>query len=60
MMKLRKLGENSSGDVAGVTIPRDDLRLEELMDEDGELLDSPHLELRRIDDGEWKLRRLDD
>jgi len=42
-MKLRKLGGNSSGDVAGVTIPRDDLRLEELMD----------------DEGEWKLRRTD-
>ncbi|OVE84320.1 hypothetical protein [Natronolimnobius baerhuensis] len=49
--KLRQLDRNSMG----VTIPKDDLRLEGLVDENGELQDEYHLHVRHIDDGEWKL-----
>jgi hypothetical protein len=60
LMKLRKLGENESGENAGIAIPRDELRLAGLMNEEGELLERPHLEFRRVDEGTWELRRLDD
>lgn len=55
VMKLRRLNEDS----AGVTIPKDDLRLEGLI-EDDELVATEHVEVTRIDDGEWRIRRLDD
>jgi hypothetical protein len=60
LQKLRKLGANESGDNAGVTIPRDVLRMEGLMDEDGQLLEQPHFEIDHAEDGRVVLRRVDE
>ncbi|WP_323173814.1 hypothetical protein [Natrialba sp. PRR66] len=49
--KLRKLDQNS----LGVTLPKDDLRVEGLLDENGELQDEHQIHIRHVDDGEWKL-----
>jgi len=56
---LRKLGENSTGEKAGLELPRDDLRAEGLF-EDGELVERPHIVIDRVDDGEWRLKLLDE
>lgn len=53
--KLRQLDRNTYG----VTIPKDDLRLEGLLDENGELVDEQHLHIQRTDDGEWTLERVE-
>jgi hypothetical protein len=55
LQKIRKVG----GDSAGITIPRDDLRLEGLLDEDEELEQGHHVELIRVDDGVWKMKRVE-
>ena len=55
IQKLRKLDT----DTGGVTIPKDDLRREGLL-EDGELVEGERVEVRRVDDGEWKVRRISD
>ena len=57
--KLQKLGENSTGEKAGIELPRDDLRAEGLL-EDGELIDQPNVVVDRVDDGEWRLQRVDE
>ncbi|WP_254762964.1 hypothetical protein [Natrinema marinum] len=49
--KLRKLDQNS----AGVTLPKDDLRIEGLLDEDGEIDGEHHIHIRHVDDGQWSL-----
>ncbi|SDK70818.1 hypothetical protein [Natronorubrum texcoconense] len=49
--KLRQLDGNS----AGVTMPKDDLRLEGLIDENGELADEHHVHIQRVNDGQWTL-----
>ena len=49
--KLRQLDENS----AGVTMPKDDLRLEGLIDENGQLKEDHHVHIRHVGDGEWTL-----
>ncbi|AXR82354.1 hypothetical protein [Natrarchaeobaculum sulfurireducens] len=53
--KLRQLDRNTYG----VTIPKDDLRLEGLLDENGDLVDEQHLHIQRTDDGEWTLERVE-
>lgn len=54
--KLRKLSEDS----AGVTLPKDDLRIEGLIDEDGDL-DGDHLvEIRHEGPGEWRLQLVEE
>ena len=53
--KLRQLDRNTFG----VTIPKDDLRLEGLLDENGNLVDEQHLHIQRTDDGEWTLERVE-
>lgn len=55
--QLRKL--DSSGTI-GVTIPKDDLRLDGLLDEDGELADEHHVHVDRQDSGEWELTLVED
>ena len=47
--KLRKLDQNS----LGVTLPKDDLRLEGLIDENGELRNECQVHIRHVDDGLW-------
>lgn len=49
--KLRQLDQNS----AGVTVPKDDLRLEGLLDENGKIDGEHHIHIRHIDDGQWTL-----
>ncbi|ELY90884.1 hypothetical protein [Natrialba taiwanensis] len=49
--KLRKLDQNS----LGVTLPKDDLRVEGLLNENGELRDEHHIHIRHVNEGEWKL-----
>ncbi|MCU4744306.1 hypothetical protein [Natronoglomus mannanivorans] len=49
--KLRQLDQNS----AGVTLPKDDLRLEGLLDEQGNVDGENYIHIRHIDDGEWTL-----
>ena len=53
--KLRKLDKNS----AGVTLPKDDLRVEGLLDEKGEIDGDHHVHIRHVDDGEWRLRLIE-
>lgn len=47
--KLRKI----DGDSVGVTLPKDDARLDGLIDEDGELTGEHHLHVDRDGEGEW-------
>jgi hypothetical protein len=54
--KLRQLDENS----AGVTLPKDDLRLEGLLDENGEVDGEHHIHVDRIGDGEWTLELVEE
>ena len=49
--KLRQLDQNS----AGITLPKDDLRLEGLLDENGNVAAETYLHIRHVDDGEWRL-----
>lgn len=54
--KLRKLDETTYG----VTLPKDDLMLEGIVGEDGELLeDEQRVVVDRRDDGQWSVERLD-
>jgi hypothetical protein len=57
--KLRRLGSNKTGEKAGIELPRDDLQLEGLLDEDGELVSQPNLAITRVRAGEWRIKRLD-
>ncbi|WP_222915054.1 hypothetical protein [Natrinema sp. SYSU A 869] len=54
--KLRKLDQNS----AGVTLPKDDLRLEGLLDEAGEIAGEHHVHIRHVDDGKWTLELVEE
>ena len=53
--KLRQLDQNS----AGITLPKDDLRLEGLLDEDGSLEGEHHVHIRHVGDGEWTLKLIE-
>ena len=53
--ELRKLDRTS----AGVTLPRDDLRLEGLIDEDGEIDDEQQLVVEREGPGKWVVETVD-
>lgn len=53
--KLRKLDQNS----AGVTLPKGDLRLEGLLDKEGDLEGEHHVHIRHVDDGEWSVKLVD-
>ncbi len=49
--KLRKLDQDS----AGVTLPKDDLRIEGLLDKNSEIDGEHHTHIHHVDDGEWPL-----
>ncbi|ELY64709.1 hypothetical protein [Natrinema versiforme] len=53
--KLRRLDQNS----LGITLPKDDLRIEGLLDEHGDLEGEHHLHIRYIGDGEWTVELVD-
>ncbi|WP_248515060.1 hypothetical protein [Salinarchaeum laminariae] len=54
--KLRKL----DSDTIGVTIPKDDLRLDGLLDDAGDLEGEHHVHIDRQDTGEWELTLVED
>ena len=54
--KLRRLDQDSYG----VTIPKDDLRVDGLLDEDGELVDEFQAHIRHEGDGEWSIGIFDE
>ncbi|MEY7847928.1 hypothetical protein AB7C87_01825 [Natrarchaeobius sp. A-rgal3] len=54
--KIRRLDRNSYG----VTIPKDDLRIEGLLDGNGELEEDHHVHIRYVGDGEWMLERVEE
>ncbi|TYT61805.1 hypothetical protein [Natrialba swarupiae] len=49
--KLRQLDPDS----VGVTLPKDDVRFEGLLDENGKLEGEHHVHIRYVGDGEWAL-----
>lgn len=59
LLKLRKLGQNSAGDNGGISLPKDTLRLEGLIGEEGELVRQPYLRVEYEGDGEWHVFRID-
>ncbi|SEH14664.1 hypothetical protein SAMN04487967_1710 [Natronorubrum sediminis] len=58
-MALNKIRELDS-DSVGITLPKDDMRVEGLIDENGELKGDHHVHIRHVDDGEWTLELMDD
>ena len=60
IQSLRRLGADSSGEKAGIELPRDDLRVEGLLDRDGNLVNQPEVAISRVDSGEWRITILDD
>jgi len=53
--KLRQLDQNS----VGVTLPKGDVQVEGLLDEDGQLKDEYHAHIRHVDEKEWKITLVD-
>jgi len=53
--KLRQLDQNS----VGITLPKGDVRVEGLLDEDGQLKDEYHAHIRHVDEGKWTLELVD-
>ncbi|TYL37587.1 hypothetical protein CV102_16640 [Natronococcus pandeyae] len=53
--KLRQLDQDS----VGITLPKDDIRIEGLLDEDGTLEGDHHVHIRHVDEGEWALELVD-
>ncbi|GAA1342218.1 hypothetical protein GCM10009647_086310 [Streptomyces sanglieri] len=57
-MAIRKLQEVGGGST-GVTIPKDDLVLEDILDEDGTLDGEHHAHVNYEGDGTWTLQLLE-
>ena len=53
--KLRQLDQDS----VGVTLPKDDIRVEGLLDENGQLEGDHHVHIRHIGNGEWNISLVD-
>ncbi|MCU4741157.1 hypothetical protein [Natronoglomus mannanivorans] len=53
--KIRQLDPDS----AGVTLPKDDLRLEGLLNREGKVDGDHHVHIRHVDDGQWTLELVD-
>ena len=53
--KLRQLDADS----AGITLPKGDLHVEGLLDENGRVNGEHYFHIRHVDDGEWLLERVD-
>jgi len=56
--KLRRLGANESGETGGLSLNRDELRLEGIMNEDGELVERPNLVVDYQGNGTWTVQLL--
>ncbi|ELY56615.1 hypothetical protein [Natronolimnohabitans innermongolicus] len=54
-MALNKLRQLDS-DSVGITLPKDDMRVEGLIDENGELAGDHHIHIRHVGEGEWRLK----
>ncbi|WP_049896403.1 hypothetical protein [Natrialba chahannaoensis] len=54
--KLRQLDRDS----IGITLPKDDVRVEGLLNEDGQLQGDHHVHIRYIGDGEWVVELVDE
>ncbi|MFB6189744.1 MAG: hypothetical protein ABEI57_07645 [Halapricum sp.] len=54
IQKLRELDRTS----AGVTLPKDDLKLEGLIDSDGSVVDCP-VKVEKTDEATWEITVLD-
>lgn len=57
-MEIRKLRRYDTGESGGVTLPKDDLREEGLV-QDGSVVDA-HVAIEKVDDGEWRLTLVDE
>ncbi|WP_255193012.1 hypothetical protein [Natronobeatus ordinarius] len=53
--KLRQLDRNS----AGITLPKDDLRIEGLLNDQGDLEGEHHVHIRHVDEGKWSVELVD-
>ncbi|WP_137288104.1 hypothetical protein [Natronorubrum halophilum] len=53
--KIRQLDQDS----VGVTLPKGDMRVEGILDENGMLKGDYHVHIRHIGDGEWSLELID-
>ena len=53
--KIRQLDQNCFG----VTLPKDDLRVEGLLDENGELVDEFQAHIQQENMGEWSIELFD-
>ncbi|WP_265109619.1 hypothetical protein [Halosolutus halophilus] len=49
--KLRQLDQDS----IGITLPKDDVRIEGLLDENDDLEGEHYVHIRHVDEGEWTL-----
>ncbi|AHG00325.1 hypothetical protein HALLA_17490 [Halostagnicola larsenii XH-48] len=54
--KLRELDDYSYG----VTVPKDDLRIDGILDENGDLEGDHHFHVQRTGKGKWSLEVVDD
>ncbi|MXV61293.1 hypothetical protein GS429_04280 [Natronorubrum sp. JWXQ-INN-674] len=53
--KIRRLDQDS----VGVTLPKGDMRVEGILDENGELEGDHHIHIRHVGEGEWTLELVD-
>ncbi|WP_226004104.1 hypothetical protein [Natrinema salinisoli] len=54
--KIRQLDRDS----VGITLPKDDMRVEGLLDENGELEGDHHIHIRHVGEGEWTLELVEE
>ncbi|WP_436347695.1 hypothetical protein [Natronorubrum sp. FCH18a] len=53
--KIRQLDNDS----VGITLPKDDMRVEGLIDKNGELEGDHHIHIRHVGEGEWTLELME-
>ncbi|WP_120244768.1 hypothetical protein [Halopiger aswanensis] len=58
-MALNKLRQLDS-DSAGLALPKDDLRLEGLLDDDGQIDGDHFLHIRHLEDGKWSVELVEE
>ncbi|WP_226006615.1 hypothetical protein [Natrinema salinisoli] len=54
--KIRQLDRDS----VGITLPKDDMRVEGLLNESGQLDGDHHVHIRHVDEGEWTLELVEE
>lgn len=57
-MGIRKIRQLDADGTVGISFDKDEMRAEGLI-ENGEFVGPEHAEVVRVDDGEWRVRRLD-